>query len=490
MNAPIRRLAIIVSLLFASLLASTTYVMFVDAGSLNARADNRRTVLSSYSRERGQLLISGGSTSVAKSEASNDDLKWVRTYPQGELYSHVTGYYSFTYGAGGGLEGTEDALLSGSSDKLFYSRIADLFKGANPGGASLELTINPAAQKAADEALGNQRGAVVALDPRTGEVLAMVSHPTYDPNTLASHRFSTVSASWKELVADDTNPMLNRSIAQLYPPGSVFKIVTTAAALESGKYTTQTQIPDPASLALPQSTTKLPNWQGGRCAPADAITLATALETSCNVVFGKVGIDLGGDALRAQADKFGFGQTVRVPMSAAQSQVPAGMDGAQAAMSAIGQYDVRVTPLQVAMVSAAIANGGVVMQPHLVKSVVASDLSVLDTTPPTELGRAVSADNASTIATMMQGVVDNGTGSNAKISGVEVAGKTGTAQQGNGKPAHAWFTSFAPVKADGNQPQVAVAVVVEDGGAAGQEAGGNKTAAPIARAVMKAVLGK
>ena len=485
MNAPIRRLSSIVALLFCALLVSTTWIQFVQARELHDRPDNRRTLLASYSRERGAILVGGNP--VAKSVPTRDELKFVRTYPQGKLYSQVTGYYSFTYGAGGGVEGAEDGLLSGQSDKLFYRRVVDMVTGKVQGGASLELTINPAAQKAADEALGNQRGAVVALDPRTGAILAMVSHPQYDPATLASHNLDSVENAWKKLNANPGRPAVNRAIAgDLYPPGSTFKLVTAAAALSSGKYTEDSVVPGPARLDLPLTKTDLPNDDGQPCGPGDRSTLTHALEISCNTSFGGVGLKLGADALRTQAAKFGMGDRLQIPMSVTPSSVPAELNQPQLAQSAIGQYDVRVTPLQMAMVSAAIANRGVVMSPYLVQTVRGSNLDVIDRTSPEQISQAVTPEVAAQLTRMMEKVVTSGTGTAAQIPGVSVAGKTGTAQNAEGAAPHAWFTSFAPA----DDPKVAVAVVVEDGGNAGNEAFGGRVAAPIARDVIKAVIGQ
>ncbi|MGA8977825.1 MAG: penicillin-binding transpeptidase domain-containing protein, partial [Pedococcus sp.] len=271
MNTPLRRLSMVVALLFSALLISSTAIQFVQAKSLQDRPENRRTLLANYARERGQILVGG--TPIAKSVASDDELKWLRTYPQGELYAHLTGYYSFTYGAGGGVEGAENALLSGSSDKLFYRRVSDILTGKDQTGASLELTINAKAQAAAEKALGDQRGAVVALDPSTGEVLALVSHPSYDPSVLSSHDTDAVVKAWKDLNADPNRPMVDRAIAgNLYPPGSTFKIVTAAAALESGTFTEESQIPGPAVLKLPQTTASLPNDNRQACGPDDKVT--------------------------------------------------------------------------------------------------------------------------------------------------------------------------------------------------------------------------
>ena len=235
MNGPLRRVSTVVALLFAALFISTTLIQVIFAPSINARPDNRRTLLDNYSRQRGAILV--GDQPVAVSQPTpNEEIKYLRSYPQPLPYSHVTGYFSYTYGAGGGLEGAADDLLSGSSSQFFYTRVTDLLTGKQPVGATVQATINPKAQDAADKALGNQRGAVVALDPKTGAILAMISHPQYDPNRLSAHDQASVVKAWNELNADPTQPLVNRAIAgNLYPPGSVFKIVTAAAAVTSLK---------------------------------------------------------------------------------------------------------------------------------------------------------------------------------------------------------------------------------------------------------------
>jgi peptidoglycan glycosyltransferase len=484
-NAPIRRLAFVVAAMFCVLLLSTTWIQFVQAKDLADRPGNRRTLLASYSKERGAILVDG--KPVAQSLPTKDQLKWIRAYPQGKEYSHVTGYYSFTYGAGGGLESAENELLSGQSDKLFYRRIVDVITGKPPQGATLELTIDAKVQQAAEEALGDQRGAVVALDPTTGAILAMVSKPQYDPNALASHNLTKVSEAWKSLNADKGRPMINRAIAgDLYPPGSTFKLVTAAAALSSGKYSPSSVVPGPRELDLPDTSATLPNFGHEICGPNGTTTLRHALEMSCNSSFGWLGLQLGPDALRSQADKFGFGQTLHVPMRVTPSVVPDELNKPQTAQAAVGQYDVRVTPLQVAMVTAGIANGGTVMSPYLVKDVRSSDLDVIDTAHPQQLSEAVRPGVADQLTSMMEDVVNSGTGRNAQIPGVQVAGKTGTAEHGEGLAAHVWFTGFAPAK----NPKIAVAVVVEDGGTLRSEATGSTVSAPIAKKVMEAGLGR
>jgi peptidoglycan glycosyltransferase len=484
-NTPIRRLAAIVLVLFGALLLSTTYIQFVQAASLRDQPGNRRTLLENYARQRGPILVDG--KAVAQSVPSNDDLKYRRRYSQAELYAHLTGYYSFVYGAGAGVERSEDGLLSGSSDQLFYRRMVDLVTGRQAQGASVELTIDPAAQKAAAEGLGDQKGAVVALDPRTGAILALVSSPTYDPNRLTSHDVSRVQDAYKRLNADKDDPLVDRAISgDLYPPGSTFKLITAAAALSTGKYDENSSVYGGASLDLPQTTTNLPNDVPGPCGPNNRVDLTRALQISCNTAFGSLGLTLGGDALREQAAKFGFGDRLNVPMPVTPSTVPAGMNPPQSAQAAIGQFDVRVTPLQMAMVSAGIANKGVVMSPYAVKTVRSPDLDVLEQGRPQELSQAVDADVAAQLTRMMEKVVTDGTGTRAQIPGIRVAGKTGTAQQGKGEPPHAWFTAFAPA----DDPKIAVAVVVEDGGRAGSEAFGGRVAAPIAKSVMQAVLNR
>jgi peptidoglycan glycosyltransferase len=278
--------------------------------------------------------------------------------------------------------------------------------------------------------------------------------------------------------------MLDRALNETYNPGSTFKVVTAAAALESGKYTKDSKVYNKASLDLPLTTANLPNENGRPCTPGDA-TLTDALAYSCNAAFGAIGLDLGADALREQASKFGFGTRFTVPMPSAVSRFPSGINAPQTAQSAIGQFSVTATPLQMAMVAAAVGNRGELMSPYLVQDVRGPDLSVLDSTKPESLGEAMSPQSAQQLTSMMVTVVDSGTGTNGQIPGIKVAGKTGTAQQGGGRRPHAWFISFAPAE----NPKVAVAVIVENGGNA-QEISGNQIAAPIARAVMRAVLGR
>ena len=484
MNKAIRRISVLMMAMFLTLLVSTTYTQFIAAPELNADGRNSRTLYREFGRDRGPILVAG--EPIVKSEPVDDEFRFLRVYEEPELYAHITGFHSITYGATG-IERAETEALNGTADALFYDRIRNLFTGEPTRGGSVELTIDPKVQKAAAEALGGQVGAVVALDPKTGQILAMVSTPSFDPNRLSSHNTKEVAAAYEELNADEGRPMENRAISgRLYPPGSVFKLVTAAAALESGEWTAESVIDAPVELELPQTTSTIKNYGGAACDPEDEMPLSDALRISCNTAFANLGLELGAEDMLRQATAFGFGVDRKIPLGVTPSTFPQDLNPPQLAQSAMGQYDVKVTPLEVAMISATIANDGIPMAPHLVKTVRSSDLSVRSRTEPQAESRAISSATARSLREMMVSVVDSGTGTAAQISGVDVAGKTGTAQNAPDKAPHAWFTAFAPA----DNPQVAVAVVVEHGGSMGSEATGGATAAPIARAVIEAVVGK
>jgi peptidoglycan glycosyltransferase len=484
MNRPLRRIALALMVLFALLLANLNYLQAVEARDLNGKPGNSRILLAEYDRQRGGIIAGG--RPIAVSVPTKDELKYLRRYSQGELYAHVTGFYSYVFGATG-IERAQNSILAGTDDRLFVRRVIDTVSGKDVQGGTVALTIDPSAQAAAAQGLRKlkARGSVVAIEPSTGRILAMVSSPSYDPNLLSSHDGDRIKAAWKRLEGDPTKPLLSRAVAQTYPPGSTFKLVTAAAALSSGQFTPDGKVPGPARLPLPDTKISLPNYDARPCDPGGSptTTLTNALRRSCNTTFAQVGLALGDDALREQARKFGFGTELDVPLDVAASVFPEDPNRPQTAQSSIGQFDVRATPLQMAMVAAGIANGGVVMKPHLVDDILAQDLRSIDRTRPDELDTAVTPQVAQQLTSMMVEVVESGTGKNARIDNVRVAGKTGTAQQGNDRPPHAWFTSFAPAE----NAQVAVAVVIEDGGGRA-EVSGNELAAPIAKAVMQAVL--
>ncbi|WP_371406179.1 penicillin-binding transpeptidase domain-containing protein [Kribbella sp. NBC_00662] len=482
MNSAIRRLAVAAIILMLALMANSTYLQAFRANEINGRNDNNRVRDSQFSVNRGPILI--GSTPVAQSKPSNDRFKYQRTYPSGPVYAPVTGFYSYRFGRGG-IELTMNSELNGSDPSMAFRRIIDVISNRPQQGGSVTLTLNAAAQQAAYKGLGSKTGAVVAIEPKTGKILAMATTPSYDPNRLASHDSAKVDAAWKSLTEDKDRPLSNRAAQELYPPGSTFKLITAAAALSSGKYTPETKVNSPAELPLPQTTVPLVNEDGKNCGGSNNATLTIALRYSCNTAYGSVGLALGPDALRDQAAKFGFGARPLAELpSVATSQFPGDPNEPQTAQSAIGQFDVRATPLQMAMVAAGIANKGEVMKPYLVQNVKTPDLKTVSETKPESLHQAVTPQVASELTAMMVDVVNNGTGKPGQISGVQVAGKTGTAQTAKDRPPFAWFTAFAPA----DDPKIAVAVLIEKADIARDDIAGGRLAAPIAKSVMEAVL--
>jgi peptidoglycan glycosyltransferase len=483
MNTPVRRVAVACLVLFVALLANANWLQVVDASHLRHNPHNARELLTTYDRQRGPIVAGG--KEIAHSVPTNDRLKYLRRYPGGAEYAPATGFYSFVLGARG-VELSENELLAGIDDRLFGSRISDIVTGRKPEGGAVVLTLNPRAQDAAWRGLQGKPGAVVALDPTTGKILALASYPSYDPARLTSHNGTLITRNWKSLLRADGSPLLDRAISQTYPPGSLFKVVTSAAALENG-YRPDSEIPAPTQYQLPQSTHKLQNFGGEVCSPSGRMTLTKALEISCNTAFAELGVKLGADKMRQTARDFGIGRTdLTIPMPVAQSVFPDQLDPPQTALASIGQFDVRLTPLQAAMIASTVADRGVLMRPYLVDHTLAPDLSTLDSTSPEQLGQPISPEVADQLTAMMRAVVDSGTGAPAQIPGVAVAGKTGTAQHAAGQAPHAWFIAFAPADA----PKVAVAVLVEDGGGLGSDATGGRVAAPIARSVIEAVLGR
>ncbi|PPH96256.1 cell division protein FtsI [Rathayibacter sp. AY1D1] len=484
MNRELKRVSLVVLTMFVALFLSTTTIQVIQADSLDEDGRNTRTLYESFSTERGAILAGG--QPIASSTPSDDLYKFQRQYANGPLYSAVTGYFTLNQGTTG-IERTLNDYLSGTSNSQFFDEINNLVTGQDPKGASVELSIDPVAQQAASDALGDYTGAVVVTEPATGRILAMVSKPTFDPTALASHDTDDVLAAYRALNDDSSEPLVNRAIGgSLNPPGSVFKLVVASAALESGRFTADSSFPNVESYTLPGSSSQVINSGGGLCGSGETVTLATAVSLSCNVPMAEMGVQLGADAIRSQAEKFGFDTELEIPMSVEASTYPTKTDDAQTALTAFGQYEVRATPLQIAMVSAAIANGGEVMQPNLVDSIRSQDLSVLQQFQEKSLGRAVSTQTADAVKAMMVASVQGGAATNATIGGVTVAGKTGTAENGGDDPYTLWFTGFAPA----DDPQYAITVLVENGGGLGQTGYGNLIAAPIGQQVLEAVLNK
>ena len=472
MNAPIRRVSVVIMVMFLALMVNASYSYVFRSASLNADPNNRRVRDAEFGTDRGDILV--GNTPIVTSVPVADRFGFQRTYAQGTLYAGVTGYYSFLYG-GSGLEQSYSSQLAGTADSQFLTNLVSSAAGKRPQGASLETTLDARAQQAAAKGLGDRPGAVVAIDFKTGAVKALVTSPGYDPSALATHDLKASEAAWASLNADPTRPLSNRAIKEIYPPGSTFKLVVSAAALESGM-TPDTLVASPASLRLPGSTFELTGNCGG-----DQISLRQALQVSCNTAYAQIGGNRGADALRTQAQKFGFGSTQLPELGAVASRFPANPDAAQTMLSSIGGFDVAATPLQMAMVAAGIANDGVVMEPYVVGRVRGADLNVISTRSPRQLSVAMQPTNARALKEMMVNVVANGTGRRAQISGVTVGGKTGTAVTGAGRVPYAWFVAFA------ENPNVAVVAFVQDAGVDGSEISGGRYAAPIVQSVIESL---
>lgn len=474
MNGPIRKVATFVALMMAALLLNMTYISVVRTDSLNEDGRNRRVRDAEFSRNRGAILV--GNDPIAESTPREGRFPYVRSYPDGELWSSVTGWFSYDYGRSG-LESSYNQELSGTAPEQSVDRFIDIITGRRAQGANISTTLNPKAQAAAVRALGSKRGAVVAMDYTTGEILALVSTPTYDPNSLSTVDLTEGREAWDQLLNAADEPLKGRATREVYPPGSTFKLITAAAALEDGMVP-DTVIDAPDSLPLPNSGHSMGNSTdcGG-----DRVSLEQALKTSCNTAFGNLGLSLGGDKLREMAEKFGFNQEQSIDIAAATSRFPTELDEAQSALSAIGQYDVAASPLQMVQVAAAIANDGVMMRPYLVSTVTNRDLTVLSSKTPERLSQPISSSTAKLLQQMMVATVDSGTGRPAQTDGVVVGGKTGTAQTAEDRPPFAWFVGYA------DDPQVAIVAFVENADIDRDDISGGRLAAPIFKAVLEAL---
>jgi peptidoglycan glycosyltransferase len=483
-NKPLRRVAIFSGLLILALLIRTNWVQFIQSTDLDSDANNKRVRIERYAAPRGNIIVDG--KPITGSAVTDDtSFKYKRTYIDGPMWAPVTGFASQAFGATQ-LESIDDGILTGNDDRLFFDRTLSMFTSKEKKGGDVVTTLDGAAQKAAYEGLGKKKGAVAAIDPKTGKILALASTPSYDPGSFAGNNESTTKA-WVGLQkdADPDDPMLNRALRQTYPPGSTFKVVTAAAGLEHGKVSgPDTPTDSPLPYIMPGTSTPLPN-EGNL--PCENATLRVALEVSCNSVFGKLGADLGKDQMLETAKKFGFNVEQFVPVRAAASEFPTDINASETALSSIGQFDTRATPLQMAMVASAVANDGKLMKPYMIDKLVAPNLDVISKTEPEELSRPLTQEHAQMLQSMMESVVKDGTGKTAQIPDVTVGGKTGTAQHGenNAENPYAWFISYAKTA---NGSPVAVAVVVEDSDATRENISGGGLAAPIAKAVMKAVI--
>ncbi|THA59224.1 penicillin-binding protein 2 [Streptomyces sp. A1136] len=482
MNKPLRRISLFCGLLVLALLIRTNWLQYVQAEELSTRKENRRVQIAQYATERGNIIVEGQPITGSKI-TDGSDFKFKRTYLDGPLWAPVTGYASQAFGSTQ-LENIDDGILTGNDDRLFFDRTIGMFTGEKKQGGNVVTTLNAAAQKAAYQQLGTKKGAVAAIDPSTGAILALVSTPSYDPSSFAGFSKDDGKA-WRDLNNSEDKNLVNRALRETYPPGSTFKVVTASAALENGVVTdidAPTDTPEP--YILPGTKTPMVNHASG----CEKSSLNNALRVSCNSVFANMGDKVGRDKMVDMAQKFGFNNTIDTPVRAFASVYDKTMGRDGNAQSSIGQFNTAATPLQMAMVTAAIANDGKLMKPYMVDQLTAPNLDVIEKHEPQEMSRPVSAATAQKVQQMMVNVVENGTGTPAKIKGVTVGGKTGTAQHGekNAKRPYAWFISYAKLP-NGSSP-VAVAVVVEDSDASREDITGGGLAAPVAKAVMEAVL--
>lgn len=487
MNRPIRFLASASFSLFAVLVAAVTYHQVIVGPDYRDDPRNVRVATSQTGRERG-IIITADGVAVAESVADpSDPLVFRRTYPEAALYSHTVGYTTLLFGSQG-IEATHSSDLVSDRDATISGVLSAVFGGdVRPRG--LRLTLEHELQTVARDALGDQRGAVVALDPSTGAILAMVSTPGFDPNTLTGTEAGPAGAALED---DSSQPLLNRVTAKAYPPGSTFKVITTAAALEAGVASAGTPFPNPVELELPGSTATISNFDGRACGSGSEVPLSQAFTSSCNTIFGMIGMSVGADQLVGTTESFGFNTEVPIEIRSIESTIPDAsafeFDVPALAQSAIGQRDVLATPLQMALTAAAVANNGEVMVPYLVQEIFNSEAIVEESTEPTVWLRAISPATSTTLTGLMEGVVTSGTGRRASVPGIRIAGKTGTAEVPDEAP-HAWFIGFGPVEPEPGDPQIAIAVLVESGGDAGEAATGGTVAAPIAQQVFAEFFG-
>lgn len=491
MNKQLKFVTRTIVTMFLVLFAAVTYIQIVQAGELRANPLNNRTTYNAFQVERGAILVDG--TPIATSRPTSDTYRFQRVYTEGDIFAPVTGYFSHYQGITG-IEAAMNNELSGTSNTQFFTRIMRILTGDKPQGSAVELTLSHTAQTAAWEAMQGYEGAVVALNPTTGEILAMVSTPSFDPNLLASNNDREIIENYHALERDPSQPLINRAIGgDLYHPGSTYKLLTAAAALESGTADADTEFDNELAYQLPQSSSEMRNYGLGLCGEGETVTLHDAIKFSCNVPMGQLANMMDRDAIPEMARAFGFEQELSIPLTVTPSQSPTPASDAEAAISSIGQLDVRATPLQMAMVSAAIANGGHVMQPQLISQVLAPNFTVEQSFSPIELSNPISTKTAGALTDMMVAGVNepDGAAYMAHIDGITVAGKTGTAQNGTDAsgedlPYTLWFTGFAPAE----NPEIAIAVVVANGGGEAHNFEGTSYEIPtaIGKQIMEAVL--
>ena len=487
MNRAIRRVGYALTALILVLVGQLTYLQVVHADHLANDPRNVRTFLRDFNRPRGQILTADGQV-VAQSVKTSGEIQYQRVYPQRELFAQVGGYQSFLVG-NTGVESHYNSVLTGRDRRFQLDNLGAFISGTENTG-TVVLAQSMTAQQTARDALGGQHGSVVALDVRTGAVLAMYSNPSFDPNPLAGHDTTAVNLAFFLLNSDRANPALARTYRERFAPGSTFKVVTTAGAIENGIAPPDRVYPQSESFPLPQTDSAIGNFGGKSCGGG---TLTQSFLQSCNVTFARLGAEMGSKFAPVMS-RCGVGSVsapiappidLDPPASGSIGPAPDAPD-ARFALAGIGQGDVFVTPLEMALVAAGIANGGVIMEPHVAQDITNADGKVIRHIDKKAWKTCMTKTTADALTAMMVENVRNGTGTRAQIANVTVAGKTGTAQTGIGASPHAWFIAFAPAE----NPRFAVSVLVENGGSMGNDATGGELAAPIARQMLEALLAR
>jgi len=480
-NRQIRRLGVFLMLCFVGLFVQLNYVQVLRAHDLNTKPGNSRPIDQAFSRPRGTVSTADG-TVIARSVPSGDQYKYQRTFPEKDLFGFVTGYFNFSFGATG-LEASYNSELSGRTTGQQIRSLSDLFVDHDHTG-NLKLTLRKDVQEVARQQLGNRKGSVVALNPKTGAVLAFWSFPSFDPNALSTHGKSASGAkSLLEAIPD--KPLLPRMYRETFFPGSTFKVVTGSVGVQTGTVTqTQPVYPTVTSYTPPQTNRPLRNFGGEVCGGV----LFDILAKSCNSSFAKMGVDIGPAKMIAGVEAFGFNAKPPIDLpAAATSRFPTDFDQNLPALaqSAIGQNSVSATPLQMALVASAVVNGGRIMAPHLLDEIRDGDGNLVRRPRPTVWKPSITPQTADVMHQAMIQVVQRGTATRMAIPGFEVGGKTGTAQTSSNPPtSHAWIIGWAGPPGDA---KVAIAVIVERQSGE-SEATGGRVAAPIAQAVMAKIL--
>jgi peptidoglycan glycosyltransferase len=496
-NAPLRKAGVVILVLFGLLFANLNWVQGYKADAYRTNDYNGRVTVAEYEVPRG--IIEADGQALAQNKLTDDTLKYLRLYPEKQVYAPIVGYKPVNI-AEVGIERTENDFLSGASDKLFADRVSAMFTGDKAGGGNVVLSVKTKAQETAWKQLTNnergaKKGSAVAIDPRTGAVQAMASFPSFDPNPMASHDTKAAAAAYNELNKDKDKPLLNRALSETYPPGSTFKVIVSAAALQNG-YDQSTEIPAGSLYTAPGSGAPIKNSEDQTC-PGARVTLKEALTDSCNTGYAQLGVKLGRDKIKKAAQDWGFEQEDLavgnlkgggLPVAASRMGAISNPDGtadlAGLAQSSIGQKDVRMTTMQGALMAATVANNGRQMRPYLVQQLLSPDRRSIYNASPETLRTPISGQVADDLREMMVSVVENGTGRRAQINGFEVGGKTGTAENAEGADDHGWFIGFA--YNDKGEAVSAVCVMLENvpGGHASAEA------ARIAGLIMKAAAGR